>query len=134
LNILALVTGLADVARAALRAPLVDLRLLVETPAAWAPALAAGLLVALAWWRDRSNRTGDRWEHVTEAFACLVGLAILAWLFQAGRCPWTEGDWKEEWTFFIAWKQALGSGGMPYYLGTAMQAAEQTPSHCKLLS
>jgi hypothetical protein len=125
LNIFALAAGLANVARAALRAPLVDLRLLVETPSAWAPALAAGLLIAWAWWQDRSDRAGGRWQHVTEASACVFGLAILAWLFHGGRCPWTEGDWREEWTFFIAWKEALRAGGLPYYLGTAMQGTER---------
>lgn len=125
LNIFALVAGLANVAGSVLRVPLTDLRLLVVTPAAWPPALAAGLLVALAWWQDRSGQTDVRWRHITEASACLFGLVILAWLFRAGRCPWTEGDWKEEWTFFIAWKQALHAGGVPYYLGSAMQGTER---------
>jgi hypothetical protein len=52
-----LATDLAQITRAVLRAPLVDLRLLLETRAGWAPALAAGLLVALVWWQDRRDRT-----------------------------------------------------------------------------
>jgi hypothetical protein len=47
--------------------------------------------------------------------ACSAG--ILWWLFSAGRVPWTEGDWREEWAFFAAWKQALNAGGVPYYWG-----------------
>jgi hypothetical protein len=117
LDIVAIVTDLAHIARAVLRAPLVDLRLLVETPAAWGPALAAGLLAATAWWQDRSDRTGQRWQHITDALACLFGLGILWWLFHAGRVPWTQGDWREEWAFFAAWKQALHAGGVPYYFG-----------------
>ncbi len=50
---------------------------------------------------------------------------MLAWLFHAGQFPWTEGDWREEWTFFFAWKQAFADGTLPYYLGTAMQGTER---------
>ncbi len=57
--------------------------------------------------------------------ACAFGVAMLIWLFHAGQFPWTEGDWREEWTFFLAWKQAFGDGTLPYYLGTAMQGTER---------
>ena len=125
LNIVALVASLADIARAVLRAPFVDLRLLVGTPAAWAPVLAAVLLATTAWWQDQSQRFRGRSRHIPDALAGMFGLAMLVWLFHAGQCPWTEGDWREEWTFFIAWKQALAAGTMPYYLGTAMQGTER---------
>ena len=57
--------------------------------------------------------------------ACAFGVAMLVWLFHAGQFPWTEGDWREEWIFFLAWKQAFGDGTLPYYLGTAMQGTER---------
>ncbi len=113
------------VTRAALRGPLVTLRLLAETPAAWAPALAAVLLLAFAWWQDRREQPGHRGPRTVELAAGLFGLGILAWLFHLGQFPWTEGDWREEWTFFVAWKQALRSGGLPYHLAAAMQGTER---------
>ena len=105
--------------------PLVDVRLLVVTPTAWLPALAAGLLLTWAWWQDRTDRMGGPEPRGTDALAGLVGLVIFAWFFQAGQFPWNEGDWKEEWTFFVAWQQALHLGSVPYYLVTAMQGTER---------
>ena len=131
MNIVALATDLAEIARV-LRVPLNNLRLLVETPAAWPPALAAGLLIVLAWWQDRSDRRGRRWQHIINALAWLWGLGILWWLFHAGRVPWNEGDWREEWAFFAAWKQALQAGSVPYYfravfypIGSAWEGTER---------
>ena len=126
MDIVALLTGPATLTRAILRAPLVHLRLLVETPAIWAPALGAGLLIALAWQQDRRDRIVDaRQLRLTEAFACAFGMAMWVWFFHAGQFPWAEGDWREEWTFFLAWREALQGGGLPYYLATAMQGTER---------
>ena len=108
-----------------LRVPFVQLRLLIETPALWGLALAAVVLFGLAWWHDRPARGGARSAELIEAMACAFGVAMLIWLFRAGQFPWTEGDWREEWTFFLAWKQAFGDGTLPYYLGTAMQGTER---------
>ncbi len=36
-----------------------------------------------------------------------------------------RGRLREEWTFFVAWKQAFGDGTLPYHLGTAMQGTER---------
>jgi len=110
---------------ATLRVPFVQLRLLIETPALWGVAFAASLLIGLAWLHDRRDRDGVRSAQLIEALACAFGVVMLMWLFHAGRVPWTEGDWREEWTFFFAWKQALGDGTLPYYLGTAMQGTER---------
>lgn len=110
---------------ATLRVPFVQLRLLIETPALWGLALAAAALFGLAWVHDHRRRGDDRSAHLTEALACALGVAVWMWLFHAGQFPWAEGDWREEWTFFFAWKQALRDGTMPYYLGTAMQGTER---------
>ncbi len=55
----------------------------------------------------------------------MSGVAMLVWMFHAGRFPWTEGDWRAEWTFFSAWKESLRNGGLPYYLGSALQGTER---------
>lgn len=107
------------------REPFVQLRLLINTPALWAPALAVACVVAVAWQLDRRGRSGDRSGYITEACAGAFGVAIFFWFFHFGQFPWTEGDWREEWTFFFAWKQALGGGGLPYYIATAMQGTER---------
>ena len=110
---------------ATLRVPFVQLRLLIETPALWGLALAAAILCVVAWLHDRRDRGGDRSARLIEALACMFGVAIWLWLFHAGQFPWTEGDWREEWMFFFAWKEALRDGTMPYYLGTALQGTER---------
>lgn len=107
------------------RAPLVNMRLLVDTPSAWAPAVVAGALVALAWWHDRRTPDNSPGSRVIEVLTGIAGLAFLGWFFRAGQFPWTEGDWREEWVFFFAWREALSGGGMPYYLATAMQGTER---------
>ncbi len=117
--------GIYDIARAILRVPLVHLRLVIETPAVWAPLLGAGLVVLLAWYVERIDRADRRWPRIVEMLACLFGLFTFVWMFHAGQYPWRRGDWPEEWTFFLAWKQALAGGGVPYYLGTAMQGTER---------
>ena len=110
---------------ATLRVPFVQLRLLIETPALWGLALAAAVLFGLAGLHDRRDRNGDRSAPLIEALACGFGVATWLWLLHGGQFPWTEGDWREEWTFFFAWKQALRDGTMPYHLGTAMQGTER---------
>jgi len=117
LIIVALATDLSQIVHV-VRAPLDALRLLADAPAAWPLALAAGLLLLLVWWQDRSGRTSPHWQHIAHALAWVGGLSILWWLFQGGRVPWDEGDWREEWGFFAAWKQALEAGSVPYYLRT----------------
>jgi hypothetical protein len=119
------IPAIADFVRSTLRVPLVQARLLFETPAIWVPAIAAGWLIVMAAYLDRRDRAGERSAIITEAFAAVFGVAIFIWFFHFGQFPWTEGDWREEWTFFFAWKQALRGGSVPYYIATAMQGTER---------
>ena len=125
MDIAELLAGFTAIARAILRGPFVQVRLLFETPPAWPLVLAAGLLTAFAWQLDRRERLDTRWPRVMEAVAGVFGVALLVWFFHAGQFPWAEGDWREEWTFFFAWKQALQEGSLPYYLATALTGTER---------
>ena len=73
-----------------LRAPLVHLRLLWETPAAWAPAGALVILTALGWWCRPETRRATRGRTVGQtrwpawqtraiewlAFAAAIGMVF----------------------------------------------------------
>ena len=120
-----LLSSMPDVARTIVRVPLVSFRILMETPAAWAPTFAAVILIGAAWWHDNTDQASAIPERVIEVLACLFGLAILLWLFHAGRCPWDEGDWKEEWTYLTALSEGMHHGAVPYYLRTSMLGTER---------
>jgi len=112
------------IARTIVRGPWVTAQVLAHTPDAWLPMSAVVAMLAASWWYDRTKRAtiGAR---AVEAFACACGAVVLTWFVRAGRCPWHIGDWREEWTFYIAWTDALQHRTLPYYLGTAMQGTER---------
>jgi hypothetical protein len=116
--------GVEAIARTIVRGPWVVAQVLGHTPDAWLPMSAAIAMLTAAWWCDRTNGATIGTRDV-EVFACAAGAVVLTWFVRAGRCPWNTGDWREEWTFFVAWTDALQHGSLPYYLRTAMQGTER---------
>jgi hypothetical protein len=114
-----------SVARDILRSPLVHLRLLITTPTAWLPTVLMSVMIVWAWHFDRSDGQHGRSARWFETLSGAAGFVVLIWFFHAGQLPWTESDWAEEWTFFVAWKQALANHSLPYYLATATQGTER---------
>ena len=117
--------SLVGILRALVRSPLVHVRLLVETPEAWIPVAIGLVLLAIAWALDRHRAADVRMHRRFEILVGIAGAAFLVWFVHGGSFPWTEGDWREEWVFFSAWKEALLDGRLPYYLTTTMQGTER---------
>ena len=90
MDLVTALSGVATAARAVLRLPLVHLRLIIDTPVVWVPLAGAVVLVAVAWRADREHRPHEPWPRIAEGLACVFGVAMLVWMFHAGRFPWSE--------------------------------------------
>ena len=121
---LTLILSIAAVLRAILRAPLVPVRELIRTPAAYWPAFSLAGLATFAWFRRPRWRDG-RTDAATEAMGCVVAAAAVLWFFQFGRFPWRqEQDWVRNWTYFSSLRDAMLQGRIPYDLRSAFFGAD----------
>jgi hypothetical protein len=108
------------------RVPFVHVRLLVQTPAAWFPAVCFGVLVFLAWCHQLKDRPDSARERIIELLGFAFGAISLLWFFRDAQFSWDQTrDWQKEWTYYSALKQAAVSGRLPYYLRTEFQGTER---------
>ena len=107
-----------------LRTPLTILRLVVATPAIYAPLAALAAWLALAWFAQFRN--SKRLARLTDWLGLLVGAFMVSWFFQFGQVSWQQTrDWETGWTYFAGIRQAVQSGELPYLLRTASQGTER---------
>jgi len=107
--------------------PLVNqARLFLHTPAAWVPAAAAAALFAAAW-------LTPKWR-VLYAVGVAAEIVFVLWFFHGGAFPWGQGDWRQAWTYLVAWREALQQHTLPFYVRAAAQGTERYFANLETLS
>lgn len=90
---------------------------MAATPDIWLPLAVAVALLAYGLLVERRGRQLNQAEWTGIG---LIALAAIAWFFRAGEIDWQNSrDWKKEWTYYAAIKEAMATHRLPWQLTTA---------------
>ena len=123
---LTLVQSFFALLRALLRAPIVPVRELIGTPAAYWPAIDLLGLIGLAWYYQIDPRWDSKRDRIIEVLGFVVGVAAIVWFFRLGQFPWSqEQDWLRNWRYLTSLQEAILRGEIPYYLRTQLFGSDR---------
>ena len=95
-----------------------------RTPPAQLPAAALLLLLVTATYAQ--FRRNPELERTWRMAASAMAVGGIVWFFRAGDLDWhITGDWRKEWIYYTAWKEALAAGRLPWYLIEVFQTTNR---------